>query len=662
MPRKNVFSRVKDAIFNPNKKANVGATQELTKQGLVKSYIPKFLYKPPFGYPRYTDLANVRRLSDQPFVEMCISTIIDEMCAVDWEIIQENESPEVEEDPKVDDVREFFENPNSNKATFRKIRRKYLRDILEVDAGVLNKVYNKKGELVELYARDGATFTKNPDIHGTFADREDYIDVQLVDNFAGQNQQDKPRNVSKQVVGTQTDIRVRNRAAYFQYGWVTGARPVPFGLKEIVWMERNPRTDSVYGQSPVEILVEAIQTLIYSIESNLEYYNDNNIPKGILGLEGADSDEIAEFQEKWKEQQKTKDKVGKWKKALHKMPIVGHMPDFKRIQFSNAELQLIEQQKWFSKMIWAAFGVTASELGYTENSNRATEIIQSSVFRRKAINPLLRMEEERINREIIPDLEARFGVENIEFKFNTFDIANEQKKAELYEKWVNNGIYTINEVRQREGLEEVEWGDKPPKDWQKSESSFNFSQLNQNPEDEEEQEEEEEEEKSVETKPFADYSSFQDCVNKNSDKEDPEAYCAQIEKEATGEYPGKALATTQNGNKNPLVLGENEKPTMRKLQRAIKYILDNHEDKLEKLIEKESGKQVLEEIDLTEQKSITELADKVKGMLSFNSIKDLAKQVIGHQYNEGHEQVEKKLGRNLSPDKQVKQFINEYTF
>ena len=32
--------------------------------------------------------------------------------------------------------------------------------------------------------------------------------------------------------------------------------------------------------------------------------------------------------------------------------------------------------------------------------------------------------------------------------------------------------------------------------------------------------------------PFADYKDFDDCVSKNQDKEDPEAYCAEIERQA----------------------------------------------------------------------------------------------------------------------------------
>lgn len=35
--------------------------------------------------------------------------------------------------------------------------------------------------------------------------------------------------------------------------------------------------------------------------------------------------------------------------------------------------------------------------------------------------------------------------------------------------------------------------------------------------------------------PFGDYDSFEDCIAKNQDKGDPEAYCATIKKQIEGE-------------------------------------------------------------------------------------------------------------------------------
>lgn len=39
--------------------------------------------------------------------------------------------------------------------------------------------------------------------------------------------------------------------------------------------------------------------------------------------------------------------------------------------------------------------------------------------------------------------------------------------------------------------------------------------------------------------PFGEYKDFEDCVRKNQDKENPEAYCAVIEKKITGKWPAE---------------------------------------------------------------------------------------------------------------------------
>jgi len=527
---KNLFGLIKEKTV-----PQIEPIKEITREGLPKAYIPKFLYKPPFGYPRYVDLPNVRRLASTPYVEMCIAAIIDEMSAIKWDIVpKEGIELTKKVQQRIDHVKSFFENPNSNKESFEEIRRKYIRDILEVDAGVINKIFNRKGEMVEIVARDGATFTKNPDIYGMMTGRDDII----MDQIAMTN---KEANLMEP--GWINAADAREKAAYFQYGWITGARPVPFGKKEIVWFERNPRTDSIYGRSPVEILANTIQTLIYAIEHNLEYFNDNSIPKGIIGLEGSDTDELKAFKDQWTEQQRKKDSAGNWKKIFHHVPIVGKIPKFERIQFTNQELELLEGQKWWAKLVWACFGVTSVELGYTEDAKgMANQIVQSNVFKKRALNPLLRLEEYKINHEIIPEFEYN----DIEFKFLTFDVEEETKKANLYKLQLDAGYKTINEIRKEEGMEEIEGGDKPSKQNANMGNNFNFNPFLQEQRRREEESEEESrteiesEQKAIETKPFAGYSNWDACIRdqlkKGKSKESAEKICGYLKKK----YENKA--------------------------------------------------------------------------------------------------------------------------
>jgi HK97 family phage portal protein len=607
-------------IFKEQKSVpDVGAVGEQTRDGRYKSFIPGFLYKPPFGYPRYTDIPNIRRLAATPFVEMCITTIIDEICAIDWEITKIDEEDEITEqdEKRLDHVRNLFYNPNTNKENFEIILKKLLRDILELDSGVLEKAFNRAGQMVEFVARDGGTFTKNPDLHGMLTEREDFIEGIYIMNEEQQKEMGLHARVEPNWISPQD---AREKAAYFQYGWVTGARPIPFGKREIVWFEKNPRTDSLYGRGPVEVLNEVIQTLIYSIENNLDYFNNNSIPKGIIGLEGANKDEIDEFSKHWKEKQRTKDSAGNWKKIFHHIPIIGgKLPKFERIQFSNAELELITQQKWFSHIVWMCFGVTPSELGFTEDTSNATEIVQSKVFRRKAIYPLLRLLEYKFNSEII----SEFEYEDIKFKFVIFDTEEEKKKYELYDLQVKSGIMTINEIRRREGYDEVEWGDQAPREWQSSENSFNFGFGN-----------------TGENSPF-----------NQGDGETLE----ENQEERVDQKAEKAEEKAMVSESNPLVLGEFETPDESKLEMGMIYLIDRYENEIKELIEREYGSK------LNEIKGL-DFTKKVKDIISLASLKTLTNQVIKYTFTKGWEKQERQINRNFIPDQEAINFIQDYTF
>ncbi len=594
---KNLFGLIKEKsvpIIDP--------ISEETRNGMHKAYIPRFLYKPPFGYPRYVDLLTIRRLAASPYVEMCISTIIDEICSVPWDIVaKEGKDPEKAK-AHIDHAKSFYDNPNTNKESLEDIRRKYLRDLLEIDSGVLNKIFNQGGEMVEMVARDGGTFTKNPDIYGMMTDREDLI---LDSEIQPPNKEMSAMAIEP---GFITAADARERAAYFQYGWISGARPIPFGKKEIIWFERNPRTDSIYGRAPVQILAETVQTLIYAIEHNLEYFSDNQIPRGIIGLEGSNTDEVKAFKEQWKENMRVKDSAGNWRKKFHHIPVTNKTPVFTRLELSNSELELLEGQKWWAKLVWACFGVTATELGYTEDGKGlANQIVQSNVFRKRAIYPILRMEEYKHNREII----SEFEYDDIEFKFLLFDVEEETKKAGLYKIQLDAGYKSVNEIRNEEGLEEVDWGDK-----QTAEEEMEMN------------------------------NKYSDPLTKEK---------GELEKESEMQSRNKEKKALQT--ESPLILRENETMTEDRFTRSIVYVLEESEKLIKDLIKKEMGNNKLIDI-----KSIDDIAKRIKELITFQGLKTVSDAVIRQTFMKGWESAEKQVNKNFMVNTEAIDFIQDYTF
>ena len=106
------------------------------------------------------------------------------------------------------------------------------------------------------------------------------------------------------------------------------------------------------------------------------------------------------------------------------------------------------------------FGVTPSEIGWTDDSNKATELSQNEVFKRKTVMPSLDCLEYYVNMEIIPE----YGYEDLYFEFIRKDIQSDLREQKLWDAQLKNGQRTVNEWREEHGdLAPVSWGDEPYK-------------------------------------------------------------------------------------------------------------------------------------------------------------------------------------------------------
>ena len=59
----------------------------ITRGAVDKLYIPLFLYKPPFGWPRNQNIPAIRRLAQTPQAAMGIKAILDVVDTVPWDIV-----------------------------------------------------------------------------------------------------------------------------------------------------------------------------------------------------------------------------------------------------------------------------------------------------------------------------------------------------------------------------------------------------------------------------------------------------------------------------------------------------------------------------------------------------------------------------------------------
>lgn len=618
---------------------------------IYKSVIPNFLYKPPYGYPRNTDIVNIRRLADTPFVEQCIRTIVEEITCMKWDIVSKDEN--THDSKNIEKVKRFFLNPNNDQETFENILRKAIRDIITIEAGCWVKIFDNDSNLCEIRAVDGATVLKNPDIFGSYAGKNDIIPFAWGQLFFN-NFDDKNNN----------DIKtINDKTAYYQYGWGASVRPMPFGKREIILFESNPRTSAIYPKSAMEIVLDAVQMLVYGIDFNLEYFIENNVPKGVFSIPGASTSDIDAFKNQMFQANKIKDSVGNWRKNWHYVPTVNQELKFTQFQLTNEQLQLIACQQWFTKLVWSVFGVTPSELGITEDSNRATEIVQSKVFRRKTIRPLVSLIETMINNNLISEFETGVWVKNeddseqelvkgitdVKFKFDMHDIQEDLERHQLFEIQLRNGIRTKNEIREEMGLEPIEGGDelgsRNPFDSPFKENSENVDKEDKENEKnfKEKQGVGEEVKARVPTK-YPSGNKIRSSTRKKLAKYMRNAGLNVRLKDEEEDYEDEDITNIIE------VKSEEQTNESKVLEEEFSKILSSLEMDINSFITSNSGTN-------TEIKSIP-IVEYIKSKIDLSGIFDLFRKALEKSFNKGLENTEIKTGMNfMNPDKKALDFL-----
>lgn len=175
--------------------------------------------------------------------------------------------------------------------------------------------------------------------------------------------------------------------------------------------------------------------------------------------------------------------------------------------------------------------------------------------------------------------------------------------------------------------------------------------------------------------PFADYTDFDDCVSKNQDKEDPEAYCASIKQQVEGETYSletkherelrelrdkqrwEKFSTQFNNFRKRLKTLETLKKKVSRIERNITKLTKEQEKTL-----KESKKS-----DMTLQRGIKSIQDNVSKLTAEQkkTIKETQNtaHVEVHALQESMQQVTDKIESLMVGEderKEIRQMFNEY--
>jgi len=379
---------------------------------------------PQYGQPRYTrertafNPTEIRKLATCSVVRACVKRLQSDIMSTPFKVEGEG-------------LKSLIDRPNPNNEPFMSIIGQVIQDVLELDAGIIEKAYGGRSkQLKELYARDGATFYKDIDKHGRLGVLRDTI----------YTADDKLEY--KEAIGRRQKGIKRMKVAYWQFAWTADTGPIPFEAKEIVYIMQHPRTDSPYGQSNVYSVHMEVANLMQGVMSRELILRKSRIPHGILGFEGMTGTEWERFKE-----YVDKDVMGR----EHKVVIVGRKPFWIPFSFTDKDMQFLETQQWFTNLVLNVFGLTRVVLGL-ETELKGEAQTQRQLYTQKGLWPLLMLMEYHINAGLASQLGG-------EFHFTLHDPIAEMQRLEMDEKALKNGIYTINEIRIKRDLEPVPWGE-----------------------------------------------------------------------------------------------------------------------------------------------------------------------------------------------------------
>lgn len=442
---------------NPNLPTqDVGITRVGFSQPTEREAIyPQWFFSSRLGQPRSYDPVKLREFSKSAWVQMVLNTFKKEISTIEWRIVPEDENDGIDYKEDIKTVTDFLNNINNNEQSVNDINSEVVTDIGEIDAGVWNYVYSS----------DSYDIGDVPvyDAYG----KEIESERGLVLRPFGSRTLTQIKSVDGASILKQVDIH-KNLLRYYQYSFKHPRQnPTMFEPEEMTYLLLNSKSYSIYGFSPVQSIQQVLELLIQGTRYNKDMFVNNAIPDLLVGIPHLDDVKLKKLKRLWnKEYQGKPHQVGFINWAIEKIH---------KLSDSNRDMEWLDGQKWYFKIVFAAFGVSPTEAGFFENANKSNDEGQARVTVRNAIKPYLSIFEKNHTNKTIPEILQK-EVTGLKFKYFPKDHVQEKVEFEQSKWEIENGAQTINEYRKSKGKEPVEWGDEPFKK-PGSDTNFSFSGI-----------------------------------------------------------------------------------------------------------------------------------------------------------------------------------------
>lgn len=336
-------------------------------------------------------------------VRLLIETRKDQVCGFAWSVKpidgdKKKPSKDAKPDPRVAEVTAFLKRPDKEHS-FSEWLRLLLEDMFVLDAPTLYIQRTRGKSVYALRPIDGGTIKRIIDTHGW--------------------------------------TPMPPLPAYQQI--LQGTVALSYDRDEMLYKPRNPRTNKIYGYGPVEQTIVTAKLLLSRQASNLEYYDNGNLPEGFLtAADGWTPEQLLQFQ------------------AILDSMLSGNLAERRKVRVIPAKSTYTAAKEpalkgdfdeWLARIACFAFNYPPTP--FIKQMNRSTSDNAKEAADEEGVQPITRWVKELMD-EIIQD---RLGFADLEFNFEDKEAQDPLERAQIDQIYVNCGVLVPNEVRADLGLE-----------------------------------------------------------------------------------------------------------------------------------------------------------------------------------------------------------------
>lgn len=357
---------------------------------------------------------------------ICVNVLKEKVTKTEWAIQPIDPLQKTKEDPRIQEVEDFFKHPNTNNETFRTLLDKMLEDLLVLDAVCVEKTRFPDGRIAELHYVDAATVRPVFDTYGN----QD-IEIPLTTEEG---------NVTLPV----SYVQVMDNSQYGgpESGHIVAAWP----KKDFLYFNMHPQgsmNDYGYGLSPLESVISVVGNILNADNYNGTYFEEGAFPPIILQLMTNMNERDLDAMRAYLDSELSG--------RFHRPAIVAGEKEVKVTSLkdmSNTDMQFMEYMKFMARLLAAAYGLSGQDIGLTDDLNKAISETQKDLSEQKGYSSVLHLLKEVFNQEI---LWKDFGYTDLEFDWVQQDSIDPQIASQIYDTFLKNGSLTLNEVRQKIG-------------------------------------------------------------------------------------------------------------------------------------------------------------------------------------------------------------------